>query len=95
MTKGRWHLWGTVVEGAGYSVKVMFGNDDADPWEPEPTIKTTDILSKGPEITLPLLGSWEWRPTIAQQNAVLAPGMEPDSQADDQDEYGDDRVDQL
>lgn len=81
-----WHLYGTVVEGAGYSAMVLLGDTVADV---EPQIRSMDILGAGPKITLPLLGSWDHRPTIVEKNAVLAPGMEPESQSDNCDEYGD------
>jgi hypothetical protein len=85
----RWALWGTLVEGAGYSVQIMLGADDAEPWTPEPTIKAEAILREGPKLTLPLLGTWDKRPTIAEKNAVLPPGIDPDEQTEDEDEYGD------
>lgn len=89
---GWWHLYGTVVEGAGYSYQVLLGEshvDEATQRAQHPTIPTRDLLAHGPELTLPLLGSWDHRPTVAEQNAVLAPGMEPSTLADNVDEYGD------
>lgn len=88
MTAGRWHLYGSVIEGGGYSMQVMFGNDDAEPFEVPPTHHVQETLGGGPPVELPWLGSWMRRPTIAEKNAVLPPGIEPETQADNEDEYG-------
>lgn len=92
MTVGRWHLYGEVIEGAGYSVQIMHGDAPA-PYEPEPSVETLDLIGgAGSKLTLPLLGSWMHEPTLAEINAVLPPGIEPREQADDEDEYGNRQV---
>ena len=89
-----WHLYGADIPEKGYACQLLIGGTDKGPDDIPATMpfELGTVIEDGTTARqLPRLGSWDHRPTIAEQNAVrIFGGLDPEVPADNVDDYGDD-----